>query len=459
MNQEGIFISYQMAEAIELIERYDLNNPEDVVKGQEELGVLKNKWLNDTLPGTDVKIGGSFAGMQDITVEEVVKVSELAKNVDTYTVENAGAFQHILYVNGEGEYDFDFNKLDIIADLARKNGKKIIIDSAVVFGDYYPTKLQNLNKEQITALISSYTRRLVERYGDIIERIDVLNSVYKRQQISPENNSEDFWKDRFGENYGQDIIGIVRDNLGPEHSDIQLGWNEFYLTNSKYEQRRKDFLSTTSSIDGLDVVGVHDRFMSGENLDYITQSLDEITSVSKNSGKKVCLTEFSCSASGVDLERGDTALIDTNIQNILQGVGTYCASNDTIARVEGRISDKFDFNHKELQGKGFDISTTGRKNVSSEVLFYGQVPKVPFAERSQIEIQTYESIKAKNKVIKQSKEQAKVQEDVRVKKLLPPTPNRNPINNGGYSNSMMLFIITIVALGALIAIAFWLLGK
>ena len=32
MNQEGIFISYQMAEAIELIERYDLNNPEDVVK-------------------------------------------------------------------------------------------------------------------------------------------------------------------------------------------------------------------------------------------------------------------------------------------------------------------------------------------------------------------------------------------------------------------------------------------
>lgn len=462
MNQEGIFISYQMAEALQLISIYDLNTPEGIAKAKEkakDLTKLKANWLGDTLPGTKINIGGNFAGMQDITIDEVIEISKLAKKVNTYTVENAGAFQHILYVNSDGKYDFDFSKLDIIAQLARDNKKKIIIDSAVVFGDYFPEKIKNLSKEQISALIAVYTRRLVERYGDIIERIDVLNAVFERKQISPENNSEEFWKEKFGENYGQEIMGIVRKNLGPNHSDIKLCWNEFYLTNSKYSKRKKDFLSTVASIEELDVIGVQDRFMSGESLEYITGSLDEITYVGKNNNKEVCLTEFSCSASGIDLENGNISLIDRNIQNILHGVGTYCAANDTITRVEGRISDKYDFNHKQLKDDDFDISTTGRKHTSSDIPTYGQRRNISFTERSQSEIEIYENIKAQNKVIKQNKEQTKEKEDVRVKKLLPPTQNGTPANNGGYSNSMMLFIITTFVLSALTAITIWLLGK
>ena len=84
-----------MVEAIELIERLNLRTDEEKSKAEEALIELKKRWLNDTLPGTDIKIGNAYAGMQDITIEEIIQISKMAKQTDTYTVENAGAFQYI----------------------------------------------------------------------------------------------------------------------------------------------------------------------------------------------------------------------------------------------------------------------------------------------------------------------------------------------------------------------------
>ena len=66
-----------MAEAIELIESFDLNTLEGKSKAEESLIELKKRWVNDTLPGTDIKIGNAYAGMQDITIEEIIQISKI----------------------------------------------------------------------------------------------------------------------------------------------------------------------------------------------------------------------------------------------------------------------------------------------------------------------------------------------------------------------------------------------
>ncbi len=355
-----------MAEAIELIESFDLNTLEGKSKAEESLIELKKRWGNDTLPGTDIKIGNAYAGMQDITIEEIIQISKMAKQTDTYTVENAGAFQHILKTNEDGNFEFSFEKLDKICELARKNNKKIIIDSAVVFGDRFPFKIANLDKETISMLIGTYIKELTSRYGDIIDRIDVFNAIFERGQISKDNNSEEFWIKTFGDNYPQEIIDIVRNNIDFNENNIKLCWNEFYLTNSKYGDRKADFISLIQQIKGIDVIGIQDRFMSGENIDYIIDSLDEFASISSESDKEICITEFSGSASGVDLENSNTATINAKIQKIINAVKVYCSKNDAFKRIEGHVCDKFDYNHKELKDFGFEISTTGKKSIVEE---------------------------------------------------------------------------------------------
>lgn len=355
-----------MAEAIEAIESFNLNTLEGKSKAEESLRELKKRWLNDTLPGTDIKIGNAYAGMQDITLEEIIQISKIAKQTDAYTVENAGAFQHILKANEDGNFEFDFKKIDKICELARNNNKKIIIDSAVVFGDKFPFKIANLDKETISKLIGTYIKELTSRYGDIIDRIDVFNSIFERGQISKDNNSEEFWIKKFGDNYPQEIIDIVRSNIDFKENDIKLCWNEFYLTNSKYRDRKADFISMIKRIKGIDVIGIQDRFMSDENIDYIIDSLDEFASISRQSNKEICITEFSGSASGVDLENSNTATINVKIQRIINVVKEYCSKNDVFKRIEGHVCDKFDFNHQELKNFGLEISTTGKTSIVEE---------------------------------------------------------------------------------------------
>ena len=458
MEQNGIFISYQMAEAIELIEGFNLNTPEEKVKAEESLLELKKRWLNDALPGTNVKIGDKFVGMQDITIDDIVQISAIAKQADTYTLENAGAFQHILITNGNGQFAFDFEKLDKIATLARKNNKKLIIDSAIVFGDHFPFKIANLDKETISKLIAEYTKQLTGKYGDIIDRMDVLNSVFQRGQVSPGNNAEEFWIKTFGENYGQEIISIVKNNIDPNNPNIKLCWNEFYLTNSNFEQRKIAFLNRVKSIDGLDVVGVQDRFMSGESIDYIIKSLDEISMVSRESNKEVCITEFGCSASGVDLRNGNVETTNSKIQNIMNAVKNYSSKSDTIKRIEGRICDKCDFNYGELKNMGFDISTTGRKNVAIEDQTRIDKKDTPFDQRSQGEVQVYQQIKAKNQIIKQQKAHQSQIEKPKTKVLTQPSSNGQN-GNKGFANAIMLSLIVSFVCGALFMVVYMIIGR
>lgn len=458
MEQNGIFISYQMAEAIELIEGFNLNVPEEKAKAEESLLELKKRWLNDTLPGTNIKIGDKFTGMQDITIDDIVQISAIAKQADTYTLENAGAFQHLLVTNENGQFAFDFEKLDKIASLARKNNKKLIIDSAIVFGDHFPFKIANLDKETISKLIAEYTKQLTGKYGDIIDRMDVLNSVFQRGQVSPGNNAEEFWIKTFGENYGQEIISIVKNNIDPNNPNIKLCWNEFYLTNSNFEQRKIAFLNRVKSIDGLDVVGVQDRFMSGESIDYIIKSLDEISMVSRESNKEVCITEFGCSASGVDLRNGNVETTNSKIQNIMNAVKNYSSKSDTIKRIEGRICDKFDFNYGELKNMGFDISTTGRKNVAIEDQTRIDKKDTPFDQRSQGEVQVYQQIKAKNQIIKQQKAHQSQIEKPKTKVLTQPSSNGQN-GNKGFANAIMLSLIVSFVCGALFMVVYMIIGR
>ena len=459
MEQSGIFISYQMAESIELIESFDLNIPEEKTKAEESLLELKKRWLNDTLPGTNVKIGDKFVGMQDITIDDIVQISAIAKQADTYTLENAGAFQHLLITNENGQFAFDFEKLDKIATLARKNNKKLIIDSAIVFGDHFPFKIANLDKETISKLIAEYTKQLTGKYGDIIDRMDVLNSVFQRGQVSPGNNAEEFWIKTFGENYGQEIISIVKKNIDPNNPNIKLCWNEFYLTNSNFEQRKIDFLNRVKSIDGLDVIGVQDRFMSGESIDYIIKSLDEISMVSRESNKEVYITEFGCSASGVDLRNGNVETTNSKIQNIMNAVKNYSSKSDTIKRIEGRICDKFDFNYGELKNMGFDnISTTGRKGVIAEDRTRIDKKAAPFDKRSQGEVQVYQQIKEKNQIIKQQKEQQRQKEKPKTKVLTQPSSNGQN-GNKGFANAIMLSLIVSFVCGALFMVVYMIIGR
>ena len=451
MEQSGIFISYQMAEAIELIEGFNLNVPEEKAKAEESLLELKKRWLNDTLPGTNIKIGDKFTGMQDITIDDIVQISALAKQADTYTLENAGAFQYVLVTNENGQFAFDFEKIDKIASLARKNNKKIIIDSTIVFGDHFPFKIANLDKETISKLIGEYTKQLTGKYGDVIDRMDVLNSIFQRAHVSPGNNAEEFWIKTFGENYGQEVINIVRNNMDSRYPNIKLGWNEFYLTNSNFEQRKIDFLNRVKSTNGLDVIGVQDRFMSGESIDYIISSLDEIATVSKEAKKEVCITEFGCSASGIDLRNGNAEIINSKIQNIMNAVKNYSSKSDNIKRIEGRICDKFDFNYGELKNMGFDISTTGRKILDSDVQKQGKTEEIPFDRRSQTEEDIYNAIKNKNALIKGEKAS---QKEETMSRVLTKQTN----NNKGFVNAIVLSLVISCIYSALLIITYIIIG-
>ena len=451
MEQSGIFISYQMAEAIELIEGFNLNVPEEKAKAEEDLLELKKRWLNDTLPGTNIKIGDKFTGMQDITIDDIVQISALAKQADTYTLENAGAFQYVLVTNENGQFAFDFEKIDKIASLARKNNKKIIIDSTIVFGDHFPFKIANLDKETISKLIGEYTKQLTGKYGDVIDRMDVLNSIFQRAHVSPGNNAEEFWIKTFGENYGQEVINIVRNNMDSRYPNIKLGWNEFYLTNSNFEQRKIDFLNRVKSTNGLDVIGVQDRFMSGESIDYIISSLDEIATVSKEAKKEVCITEFGCSASGIDLRNGNAEIINSKIQNIMNAVKNYSSKSDNIKRIEGRICDKFDFNYGELKNMGFDISTTGRKILDSDVQKQGKTEEIPFDRRSQTEEDIYNAIKNKNALIKGEKAS---QKEETMSRVLTKQTN----NNKGFVNAIVLSLVISCIYSALLIITYIIIG-
>lgn len=354
---KGIFINYQMAEAINLIDSPSTN---------KTLEDLKNDWLQDTIPGYNVKIGTSIPGMQDITLDEVYELRRQAQEADTYTVQNCATMQYCVVLDENKKFKaFDFSKLEAIIELAKRNQKKVIIDSAVVFGDLKNNNLANLTKEELKEVIKQYISTLTTRYGQYIDRIDVFNAIFQRSVIDEDNPSEIFWTEMFGTYYPEQIIKLVRDSINPQYKDIKLCWNEFYLTNSKYPERREAFLEMIKDLD-IDCIGVQDRFTTGTTPDYIEQSLNDISKVCQSYGKKLCITELSCTASGYDIANTSTEEINDKIRINLNAVNRITQNNQTITSVEGAVSDKYDYNHHELvthKEHPRDISTTGKKDL------------------------------------------------------------------------------------------------
>lgn len=370
----GTFINYQLAEALLLLNKYQKEN--NSLSGFEiELSKLKKKWKKDTIPSTRSPIPDLYI-MQDITTEQLIKLNSEINEYETFSTENAANMQSIIKITNAGNIDFDFSYLDSIVQLAKEKGKKIIIDSAVVFGDHFPEIFDSLSKDEITYIIQKYISELTTKYGDDIERIDVLNSVFERKDVKDKDGTtvEDFWKRKFGDNYGEEIINICKSSL---RKDIPLCWNEFYITNKSYADKKYRFLSTVSKIDNLDIIGIQDTFQDSTDLEYTIDVLKEIEQLCFSSGKKATITEFSCRLSGNTinelyatlnnnlLQINDYKLIvEQRINRLIETIANYANKSQNFISVEGRISKEFDFNAylpelRELHRQGIDINTVG----------------------------------------------------------------------------------------------------
>ena len=280
---KGIFVNYQIAEAITEIlmsvdetgkKQFDLSTEDGLEGAKKLLEDLKKRWQEkDKIPGYNLPIGKNMVGMDDISIEEIIEISESLKQYDVYSCECAANMQYCMIRDNNGKIAFDFSALEKIAKLAELTGKKIVIDSAIVFGDHFPENMKTMNKSEIEEAIALYTRTLETNFGDYIDRIDVLNSVFQRKDVSNKEgiSSEQFWINIFGEDYATDVLRIVRETL--KNKDIKLCWNEFYITNENDPQRLLDFIQRIKETECLDVIGLQDKFRSDTSVEYIQDSL------------------------------------------------------------------------------------------------------------------------------------------------------------------------------------------
>ena len=370
----GTFVNYQLAEALLLLNKYQKEN--NSLSGFEiELSKLKKKWKKDTIPSMGTPIPDLYI-MQDITTEQLIKLNSEINEYETFSTENAANMQSIIKITNAGNIDFDFSYLDNIVQLAKEKGKKVIIDSAVVFGDHYPEIFDSLSKDEITYIIQKYISELTTKYGDDIERIDILNSVFERKDVKDKSGItvEDFWKRKFGDNYGEEIINICKSS---SRKDIPLCWNEFYITNKNCDDKKDRFLSTVSKIDNLDIIGIQDTFQDSADLEYTIDVLKEIEQLCLSSGKKVTITEFGCRLSGNTINElyatlnnnplqinDHKLMVEQRINRLMETIANYTSQSQSFISVEGRVSKEFDFNAylpelRELHRQGIYVNTVG----------------------------------------------------------------------------------------------------
>ena len=370
----GTFVNYQLAEVLLLLNKYQKEN--NSLSGFEiELSKLKKKWKKDTIPSMGTPIPDLYI-MQDITTKQLIKLNSEINEYETFSTENAANMQSIIKITNDGDLDFDFSYLDSIVQLAREKGKKLIIDSAVVFGDHFPEIFDSLSKDEITYIIQKYISELTTKYGDDIERIDVLNSVFERKDIKDKSGItvEDFWKRKFGDNYGEEIISICKSSL---KKNIPLCWNEFYITNKNYADKKDRFLSTIGKIDNLDIIGIQDTFQDSADSEYTIDVLKEIEDICLLTDKKAAITELSCRLSKDTvielydvLNNNPTQMnitkskVEGRINTLIEHIIKHVSESPAFTSVEGRISKEFDFNAfllelRELREKGIKINTVG----------------------------------------------------------------------------------------------------
>lgn len=369
----GTFINYQLAEALLLLHSYQKSN-KSLAEFEVELTKLKEKWKKDTMPSTGSPIPDLYI-MQSITIDQLIQIDSKIDEYDSFSTENAANMQSIIKIS-DGDVKFDFSYLDSIVQLAREKGKKVIIDSAVVFGDHFPEIFDNLSRDEITYIIQKYISELTTKYGDDIERIDVLNSVFERKDIKDKSGItvEDFWRRKFGDNYGEEIINICKSSL---RKNIPLCWNEFYITNKSYADKKDRFLSIVGKINSLDIIGIQDTFQDSADSEYTIDVLREIEQLCISSNKKAAITEFGCRLSGNTinelyatlnnnpLQINDHKLIvEQRINRLMETIANYTSQSQSFISVEGRVSKEFDFNAylpelRELHRQGIYVNTVG----------------------------------------------------------------------------------------------------
>ena len=386
----GTFVNYQLAEAILLLHNYQKSN-KSLAEFEIELSKLKDKWKKDTIPSTNSLIPNLYI-MQDITVDQLIQIDSKINEYNTFSTENTANMQYIIKITNDGNLDFDFSYLDSIVQLAREKGKKVIIDSAVVFGDHFPEIFDSLSRDEITYIIQKYISQLTTKYGDDIERIDVLNSVFERKDIKDKDGTtvEDFWKRIFGDNYGEEIINICKSSL---RKNIPLCWNEFYITNKSYADKKDRFLSIVSKIDNLDIIGIQDTFQDSADLEYTIDVLREIEQLCLSSDKKAAITEFGCRLSGKTINElyatlnnnplqinDHKLMVEQRINKLMETIANYTSQSQSFISVEGRISKEFDFNAylpelRELHRQGIYVNTVGN-NWNQLIVNHNELNKI-----------------------------------------------------------------------------------
>ena len=186
--KKGVFVNYQMAEAIKLLDKYDISDDNGRKLAETELQGLKDRWTTqDKIPGYGIIIGNKNAGMDDITLDEISKFATDIKQADTYSTECIGNMQYCLVRDENGNVDFDFSYLSHIADLAKANRKQLIIDSAVVFGDRFPENMANMSQEEVANVISIYIQIIINK---LISNITAESITYYAHIYDLESNEE-----------------------------------------------------------------------------------------------------------------------------------------------------------------------------------------------------------------------------------------------------------------------------
>lgn len=371
--KSGTFVNYQLAEAILLLHEY---NNFSSIDFNIALDGLKKKWKEDKIPSTGSPVPDLY-NMQNITFDELVKLDSKLDNYDTFTTENAANMQTIFKKSSNGEIEFDFSYLDPIVKLAKEKNKKVVIDSAIVFGDRYPEIFEGFSRDDLEPIIKEYIKKLADDYGDDIDRIDVLNAVFNRREIEEsydesydyKKDVEGFWIERFGDNYGKEIIDICKNSLGEKN--IPLCWNEFYITYPKFYDRKNKFLDMVGSIDNLDIIGLQDTFRDSADSKETIDVLKEVEDQCLKSSKEAAITEFSCKISGettdylksvkddpIELDNSRNK-IEGRISRLMENITNYVGQSKSFNSLEGRLSKEFDFNAYLPEVKEYNIDTVG----------------------------------------------------------------------------------------------------
>ena len=286
-----------------------------------------------------------FPGLSDITLDEIRNIEKnLIKNVDCITPEWAGKMRACiditkpLIVEGKiNEELFNFELLDKTANFARQNGMSMRMHNIIWHKDFRPI-FKNASKEEILLFFDVYTRKIYERYGDILYSVDVLNEI-----VSDNPNEvlrESPWKDKLGDEYYIDILRIAKKNFG----NIPLFYNEY---GEERESKRNHILMVINRIkevekqEGitlLDGIGIQSHYSNQTTDDDIKRAYKDYI----KTGKELQITEFD-----VSRFRNETGYFDYQTNRVFRTV-LDCATSCKIRLMNlWGISPKISWLNKE----------------------------------------------------------------------------------------------------------------